>query len=75
MIRAEQKKHNQKVIDKISLSLKGLWRAPSYHIVCESLNNSELKSSVGNEWTERSLYRMLQRTGYSGLNGLLLVNN
>ncbi|WP_404851452.1 recombinase family protein [Colwellia sp. RSH04] len=46
------------------------YRRPSYKTVCRLLNKNELTSSVGNIWTERSIYRMLQRSGYSGLWGL-----
>jgi hypothetical protein len=74
MKRAEQVEHNQMVINKISILLRGRWRSPSYRAVCGFLNEYELKSSVGNSWTERSIYRMLQRNGYSGLWGLQKLN-
>jgi hypothetical protein len=73
MKRTEQLKHNQKIINKISRVLIPKRRIPSYKIVCRYLNNRNLISSTGNKWTERSLYRMLQRSGFSGLWGLSKV--
>lgn len=70
MKRKAQLKHNQKVIKQVSRLLIHKYRRPSYKTVCCYLNKKELTSSVGNTWTERSLYRMLQRSGYSGLWGL-----
>jgi len=70
MKRTEQLKHNKKVINQVSSLLIHKYRYPSYRTVCRFLNKNEFTSSVGNEWTERSLYRMLQRSGYSGLWGL-----
>ncbi|WP_432280225.1 recombinase family protein [Thalassotalea castellviae] len=70
MNRDSQTKHNQAIITKISLMLTYPYKRPSYRAVCRRLNESEFTSSVGNAWTERSIYRMLQRNGYSGLWGL-----
>jgi hypothetical protein len=70
MKRLEQAKHNQLVIDKISRTVGYSYRIPSHKTVCRILEKHELLSSVGNKWTERSVYRMLQRNGYSGLWGL-----
>tara|TARA_R110000782_G_scaffold20030_1_gene54307 strand:+ start:4178 stop:4405 length:228 start_codon:yes stop_codon:yes gene_type:complete len=70
MKRGEQLKHNQKVINQVSRLLIKKYRTPSYRTVCHYLNKNSLRSSIGNKWTERSLYRMLQRSGYRGLWGL-----
>jgi hypothetical protein len=74
MKRLEQAKHNQLVIDKISRIVGYSYRIPSYKRVCQLLEGYELLSSVGNRWTERSVYRMLQRNGYSGLWGVCKLN-
>lgn len=70
MKRTAQLKYNQKVIKRVSGLLIHGYRIPSYRAVCHYLNKNGLTSSVGNQWTERSLYRMLQRSGYRGLWGL-----
>jgi hypothetical protein len=70
MKRSTQLKHNQNVINQVSRLLIHKYRNPSYKTVCRYLNKQGSTSSIGNEWTERSLYRMLQRSGYSGLWGL-----
>ena len=70
MKRIEQHMHNNTIINEISSLLVCCWCAPSYRVVCNFLNENEFKSSVGNSWTERGIYRMLQRNGYSGLWGL-----
>ena len=70
MNRKKQQQHNQKIIANILKMLTYPYRRPSYRTVCRLLNKNELTSSVGNTWTERSIYRMLQRNGYSGLWGL-----
>jgi hypothetical protein len=71
LTRIEQNNHNQKIINKIIPMLSNRSRVPSYRAVCQLLNENEFESSVGNSWTERSIYRMLQRKGYSGLWGLV----
>jgi hypothetical protein len=70
MKRTAQLKHNQKVINQVNRLLIHKYRIPSYRAVCNYLNKNGCTSSIGNSWTERSLYRMLQRNGYSGLWGL-----
>ncbi len=74
MNRTEQKKHNAKIIQIVERLVVHRYRIPSYKLVCNHLNESGLRSSVGNKWTERSLYRMLQRNSFSGLWGLLKPN-
>jgi len=70
MNRVDQTKHNLLIIRKISGMLTNRYRRPNYRTVCRLLNDNEVTTSVGNAWTERSIYRMLQRSGYSGLWGL-----
>jgi hypothetical protein len=70
MKRIEQLQQNLKVIKQIKRLLIDKYRIPSYRVVCHYLNKNGLISSIGNNWTERSLYRMLQRSGYRGLWGL-----
>ncbi len=74
MKRTNQRKYNQVIISNIARLLTNRYRRPSYRTVCLILNEDELTSSVGNAWTERSLYRMLQRNGHSGLWGLQKFN-
>jgi hypothetical protein len=70
MKRLEQAKHNQLVIDNITRTVGYSYRIPSYRAICRILEHHGILSSVGNKWTERSVYRLLQRNGYSGLWGL-----
>ena len=74
MKRKDQTSHNKKTIANIARMLTYSYRRPSYRYVCRVLNDNEITSSVGNAWTERSIYRMLQRSGYSGLWGLQKLN-
>lgn len=74
MKRTNQRKHNQIIINRIARMLTYPYSRPSYRNVCRVLNDNEFTSSVGNTWTERSIYRMLQRNGYSGLWGLQKFN-
>jgi hypothetical protein len=75
MKRTDQSKHNQKVINQVSCLIIHKYRISSYRTVCHYLNKNSLTSSIGNKWTERSLYRMLQRIGYRGLWGLSSVTD
>lgn len=70
MNRKSQQRHNKKIITNIASMLTHSDKRPSYRTVCLRLNANKFTSSVGNYWTERSIYRMLQRNGYSGLWGL-----
>lgn len=75
MKRIEQKRYNLNDINQVSRLLGHKYRIPSYRNVCHYLNQNGYMSSVGNLWTERSLYRMLQRSGYSGLWGLNSISH
>ena len=71
MKRSEQHKLNQRVIERIkAFKQPHTRRIPSYENVINILNTEGLRTSRGNAWTRRSLYRMLQREGYRGLWGL-----
>jgi hypothetical protein len=67
MKRTAQLKHSQKVINQVGRLLIHKYRIPSYRAACQYLNKNGLTSSIGNKSIERSLYRMLQRSGYRGL--------
>ena len=43
---------------------------PSYAQAVATLNREGFQTSRGQPWTRRSLYRMLQREGFSGIHGL-----
>ena len=75
MKRAEQHKLNQEGIARIKeIELPYRFHIPSSRSVITTLNNEGFKTSRGNAWTRRSLYRMLQREGYSGLWGIFKKN-
>lgn len=46
------------------------YKNPSYQYLVNHLNNINLKTSWGNTWTRKSLFRYLQRNGFSGVWGL-----
>lgn len=71
MTLSEKRLHNQSVIALICSQGKCGYRVPSYQAMIQMLNNRELKTSTGNLWTRKALFRMLQRQGFSGLHGLL----
>ena len=71
MKRIDQRKLNQRVIERIKkIERSHQLRIPSYQSVITIINMEGLRTSRGNTWTRRSLYRMLQRNGISGLYGL-----
>lgn len=71
MKRLEQKTMNTQIISIIHTQIKNNRnRPPPYKKICDSLNQKHLTTSRGNNWTPKRLFRMLQRNGYSGLNGL-----
>ncbi len=70
MNRAAIKLHNKKVIKQvrelISIKLNAPYRLKirmGYKELAANLNKYNLLSSRGNQWTMRSLYRMMQRQG------------
>jgi len=72
MTRSEQHSHNRRVIQRVALLVHGFrsFHAPSYQQVTVTLNTELLLTSRGNTWTSKSLFRMLQRSGISGLHGV-----
>lgn len=71
MTRQDQKGINQRVIQRLErIDETGVWRLPSYRVVVDILNREGYTTSRGNSWTCKSLFRMLQRSGYGGLHGL-----
>jgi hypothetical protein len=70
MTRLEQNQHNQDVIALILLQGQCGYRVPAYEDVVVMLNSQNLRTTTGNTWTRKSLFRMLQRQGISGLHGL-----
>lgn len=70
MTRKQQSKINDKTIHRLASLLLPTMHAPSYARVVAVLNAEGYRTSRGNEWTPKRLFRMLQRQGYSGLWGL-----
>ena len=68
MNRAQIKQHNHIVVKQVGVLMKLKLNTPycyrlrmGYKELAERLNAMKLFSSRGNEWTFRSLYRMMQR--------------
>lgn len=70
MTRDQQHKHNKSVINLIRSMCGSKLHSPSYQEVINILNEDDVTTSRGNVWTRKSVFRMLQRQGYSGLWGL-----
>lgn len=69
-----REEHNQKIIDIIKpIVKKGKYFPPSYSSICTHLATLSMKTTRGNDWTPKRLFRMLQRMGYSGLFGLFIA--
>ena len=65
--------NNDKLIFKTLVELinqSSRYKNPSYHVLVDYLNNKGVKTSGGNTWTRKSLFRYLQRNGFSGVWGL-----
>ena len=71
MKQTEIKQHNQAVVTFIEeqIRLKPTRYAPAYRLVVAWLKEG-LTTSRGNTWTEKWLFRMLQRQGFRGLYGV-----
>lgn len=64
---------NDKLIFKTLVELlnqSSRYKNPSYHALVNHLNNKGILTSWGNTWTRKSLFRYLQRNGFSGVWGL-----
>ena len=71
MTRQEIHQHNRAVIQRVAAMVTSAGhRLPSYKAVTAALNRDGWRSTRGSPWTCRALYRLLQRQGVSGLNGL-----
>ena len=72
MKQTEIKQHNQAVVTFIEeqIRLKPTRYAPAYRLVVAWLNQRGFTTSRGNTWTEKRLFRMLQRQGFRGLYGV-----
>ncbi|UOB72478.1 recombinase family protein [Pseudoalteromonas sp. APM04] len=65
--------NNDKLIFKTLVELisqSSRYKNPSYRVLVNYLNNKGVKTSRGNTWTRKSLFRYLQRNGFSGVWGL-----
>tara|TARA_R110002051_G_scaffold257620_1_gene316627 strand:- start:200 stop:523 length:324 start_codon:yes stop_codon:yes gene_type:complete len=65
--------NNDKLIFKTLVELinqSSRYKNPSYRVLVNYLNNKGIKTSWGNTWTSKSLFRYLQRNGFSGVWGL-----
>ena len=61
---------NDKLVFKalvLKLNESSKYKNPSYQILVNHLNKINLKTSWGNAWTRKSLFRYLQRNGFSGI--------
>jgi len=67
--KAEQRKASLTEIKRL-VAMHYSYQPPSYNQVVTGLIGIGLKTGWGNKWTERRLYRFLQRQGYSGLHGI-----
>ena len=72
MTRDEQHETNAAAIERLTALIDPACprHLPSYAQAVATLNREGLQSSRGQPWTRRSLYRMLQREGFSGIHGL-----
>lgn len=69
---AERRERNrQTILSLVSfIQSRETRRAMSYAEAARRLNDAGRYPATGKAWTERALYRMLQRMGYAGLHGL-----
>ncbi len=72
MKRNEQHAINKKAINRLIaiVTLEKSWRRSSYTSMVFTLNLEGFTTSRGNDWTNKRLFRMLQRNKISGLHGL-----
>lgn len=72
MTRDQQHRTNAAAIERLAALIDRACprHLPSYAEAVATLNREGLQSSRGQRWTRRSLYRMLQREGFSGIHGL-----
>lgn len=72
MKRFDKLNNDRQIFHALALVLSGShkYKNPSYELLVNYLNSNDLKTSWGNSWTRKSLFRYLQRNGFSGVWGL-----
>jgi len=72
MKRIDKFNNDRQIFKALALVLSGShkYKNPSYELLVNYLNSNDLKTSWGNSWTRKSLFRYLQRNGFSGVWGL-----
>ncbi len=72
MKRTDRLNNDRKIFKALTVALSESHRYsnPSYKSLVNYLNSKGLKTSWGNTWTRKSLFRYLQRNGFSGVWGL-----
>lgn len=71
MQRKDQHALNETVIARVAEMIEpGAWQLPSYAQALATLNAEGYRTSRDRPWTRRALYRMLQREGIAGIDGL-----
>ena len=72
MTRTDRREHNRRVILSLATYNRSREsrRPMGYREAVRVLNEAGKLPTTGKPWTCRSLYRMLQRSGFSGLHGL-----
>lgn len=72
-MKSANKTENDKLVFETLVGLlnkSSRYKNPSYHALVNHLNKKGIKTSWGNSWTRKSLFRYLQRNGFSGVWGL-----
>ena len=72
MKRIDKLKNDRQIFKALAvvLSSSHKYKNPSYKLLVNYLNSNDLKTSWGNSCTRKSLFRYLQRNGFSGVWGL-----
>lgn len=74
MKRIQQRETNRQAIEKAYRLISCVSRhGVSYKAVAGALTSEGYRTSRGNYWTPKRLFRMLQREGISGLHGLMNI--
>lgn len=75
MKRIQQRETNRQAIEKVYQLISCIGRrGVSYKAVAGALTSEGYRTSRGNRWTPKRLFRMLQREGISGLHGLMKID-
>lgn len=72
MTREQQLKQRTEALRAVQgfVAVYGRGSPPSYKFVSAQLNQLGVKTTWGNNWTPKRVFRFLQRMGYSGLHGI-----